>query len=155
MRLSFWHCRPNFRKMLGVYWRCLHLFCQPRKSIRPDSSRELCSASLECDRDGRLLLAIQSLFLLRGLCTCQRCYVRTVWYGCWHQTRVCAVTTPYRILSELDRVITESTSVSLLEVAKSTVCSLWTVWCCLRLLNMALELPSSVCNSVRPSGNAN
>ena len=56
------HSAANFWEMLGVCQKRLHMFCRPRESIRPDSSWKALGVLREYGVDGRLLLAVKSLY---------------------------------------------------------------------------------------------
>ena len=60
----------NFWKILGVCRKPLHMFCQPRESIRPSSSWKalVCVAGVGYGVDGRLLMAVNSLYSYSKVC---------------------------------------------------------------------------------------
>ena len=62
------HSAANFWEMLGVCQKRLHMFCRPRESIRPDSSWKALGVLREYGVDGRLLLAVKSLYSCSEVC---------------------------------------------------------------------------------------
>ena len=70
------HWRPNFvsptnfRDILEVCQRCLHMFCQPRKSIRSGSSWKTSDILWEYGVGLHLLLAVKSLCFCSTVCVC-------------------------------------------------------------------------------------
>ena len=85
----------NFREILGVCQRRLHMFCGPRYSIRPSSSWKAVEvfSGAQCWQPPVTGCQV-TVFLLRSLCSCWRSLTTTVHSVSWTPTRVCAVTTP-------------------------------------------------------------
>ena len=85
----------NFREILGVCQRRLHMFCGPRYSIRPSSSWKAVEvfSGAQCWQPPVTGCQV-TVFLLRSLCSCRRSLTTTVHSVSWTPTRVCAVTTP-------------------------------------------------------------
>jgi len=71
------HSPANFLQILEVCQRRLHMFCRPRKHTTAFCREKLWEVLRECGLDGRLLLAVKSLY------TCWEVYVvseSSEWY---------------------------------------------------------------------------
>ena len=139
-QVKFSHYSKISRNFGSIPKTCLDLFFRPRESIRPGPSwKSLRSiAGVQCWRPP--VTGCQVIkFVLRRLCPCRR--ITTVQHWPWTPTRVCTITTPLHSLHELGRQYQPSqTKLSLLKAAGSTVCLLKMFWCCLDLLNKALNM---------------
>jgi len=80
------HSAANFWEILRVHQRRLHMHCRPRESIWPGSSWKALEVLREYGVDGRLLLAVKSLYSCSEVCVrvgrvkWDFCEETTVWH---------------------------------------------------------------------------